>query len=409
MPEELGTVLDAAPEVSAEVEVEQPNEVQPEEGAEPVEIQQEATPEPKGDERVLPQWIRNLKTTDPAAFKEAKGQFFGKRTLDEKLKDFDLEGVKGFLEQYGGQEGLNEKLTDLQGKAEGFDGVLSKLEAGDASLISDMAQTSPEGFAKIAPAVIEQYRQTDPEGWAADMSAVMAATIQQNGIPMFLEKMDMMLEFGKADDARTMLQQLKGWASGFSQAAQAPRQQVAQPKGVDKLAEREQAIAQREQQIFTDDIKKSADEFRMPSITKELESFFSRRPKDSDAKELAIQTVKSQVVERMKADKDYQNKLTAFTSRGDKDGALKLLKSREAAAISEIAPKVGRMIFGNPGAAKQEDKKPEVGQKANPEAGFTLVDKAPAPQLIDRYRTTDAMIMRGKFILKDGRKLELQG
>lgn len=406
MPEELGTVLEATEVTSADDVVEQSSEVQAEDGVVAEEIQQEV-PEAKGDERVLPQWIRNLKTTDPAAFKEAKGQFFGKRTLDEKLKDFDLDGTKGFLEQYGGKDGLSETLTELQGKAGGYDTIASKLESGDASLITDMIASSPEGFAKIAPAVAEHWAQVDPEGWGAAMSGVMAATIQSNGVPMFLEKMGMLLEFGKVEDAQQMIQQLKGWANGFTEKARAPRTQP-QSKGTDKLAEREQALAQRESQVFVDDVKKGAEEVRMPLITKELETYFSRRPKDNDAKDLAIATVKSQVLERMKADQDYQGKLTAFTSRGDKAGALKLLKSREAAAISEIAPKVGRTIFGNPGAAKQEEKKPDGTQKVNPDAGFTLVDKAPAPQAIDRFRTTDAMIMRGKFILKDGRKLELQ-
>jgi hypothetical protein len=41
-------------------------------------------------------------------------------------------------------------------------------------------------------------------------------------------------------------------------------------------------------------------------------------------------------------------------------------------------------------------------------ARLCLIDKPPAPQTIDRFRTTDAMIMRGQFILKDGRKFALE-
>lgn len=408
MSEDLGTVLDAPEVTNADEVVEQPNEVQPEEGSEEV-VQQEAQPEPKGDERVLPQWIRNLKTVDPQAFKDAKATFFSKRTLDEKLKDFDLDGTKSFLEQYGGREGLSATLNELQGKAESLDGIITKLESADPSLVADLVQTSPEGFVQLAPVIDQQWQQADPEGWAAHVSGIFAATIQQNGIPSFLDRLDMMLEFGKADDARAMIQKLKDWAGGFAERAQAPRQ-APQSKGVDKLAEREQAIAQREAQVFTEDVKRDVTSFRDPLITKELETYFSRRPKDNDARELAISTVRSQVVERMRGDKDFQNALNAFTARRDKEGALRLIKSRETAAIQEIAPKVGRMIFGNPATAKAEEKKTDPGQqKVNPDAGFTLVEKAPDPKLIDRFRTTDAMIMRGKFILKDGRKLELAG
>jgi hypothetical protein len=44
-----------------------------------------------------------------------------------------------------------------------------------------------------------------------------------------------------------------------------------------------------------------------------------------------------------------------------------------------------------------------------PEAGWLSVDKPPSPHLIDKYRTTDAMIMRGKFVLRDGKKLQVEG
>jgi hypothetical protein len=202
-----------------------------------------------------------------------------------------------------------------------------------------------------------------------------------------------------------MLTQLKGWAGGFAEKAAAPRtvqtQQAAKDDG-------RAAFEQEKQDFFIGKIRDEAEStFRTPTITKELESFFKRRPNDGDAKDLAISTVKSQVLDRMRNDASYQKSLTAFTSRGDKEGAMKLLKSRETAAITEIAPKVGRMIFGNPGPVPVP--KPGAATGTKPEAGFTPVATPPKPETIDRFRTTDAMIMRGQFILKDGRKMSLEG
>ena len=105
----------------------------------------------------------------------------------------------------------------------------------------------------------------------------------------------------------------------------------------------------------------------------------------------------------------HDQSVGAFYARRDKEGALKLIKSRETAAIGEIAPKVGRMIFGNPGAAKAEGNKAEGVQKANPSAGFTLVPAMPKPQDVDHSLTSDAMKLRGKFVMKDGRKLQVEG
>jgi len=346
MAEDLGAVLEAPVEGVVE-------EVTP---AVESEVAEPVAEEVKGDERVMPQWIRNLKATDPAAFKDAKASFFGKRALDEKLKDFDLDGTKGWLEELGGREAIAAKVTELEGKATELDDISSKLVNGDPTLISDLREVSPEGFAKLAPIVAEQWAQADPEGWGAAMSGIMAATIQQNGIPMFLEKMGMLLEFGKTDDVAKMVAQLKEWSGSFQAKASAPRT-VQQAKGPDKLAEREQALNERDQQLFNTEMQRSVDSFRDPLITKELDSFIKRRPNDNDAKDLAISTVRSEVVARLKADEKYQNSLNALWARKDKDGAMRLIKSRETAAITEIAPKVGRTIFGNPAAAKTEEKK----------------------------------------------------
>jgi hypothetical protein len=367
MPEELGAVLEA-PEVTDEV-VEQEGEVTPEgEGAvETAEAGKEETP---GDWRKVPAELKDFFKT-PAG-KAAKDAWFERNAYKEKFPEGikQVNEITAFLDEHGGREGLTTVLGELTGKAAELDGIAAKMQSGDPSLVSELVQNSPEGFAKLAPVVAQEWARVDPEGWGAAMSGVMAATINSNGVPLFLEKMGMLLEFGKVEDATAMLTQLKGWANGFAEKAAAPRTQ--QPTQTAKDDGR--ALLEKEKQDFF--ISKIRDEaessFRTPTITKELESFFKRRPNDSEAKDLAISTVKSQVLERMTSDESYQKSLTAFTSRGDKAGALKLLKSRETAAITEIAPKVGRMIFGNPGPAKVETKpaptpiRPKVEAKVDP-------------------------------------------
>lgn len=399
MPEELGAVLEA-PEITADEVV---NEVPEGVAADPAEEVAAPAEEVKGDERTMPQWIRNLKGTDPAAFKAAKADFFGKRAIDEKLKDFDLDGTKGWLEEHGGREAIVAKVSELEGKAAELDAISEKIANGDASLVNDL---TPETLSKLAPVVAERWAKDDPEGWGAAMSGVMAATIQQNGIPMFLERMGLMLEVGKTDAIPAMIKQLQEWAGSFQAKAQAPR--TAQPQQTDKYAAREQELNTREQQAFNSDMERSVESFRDPLISKELESFTKRRPNDNDAKDLAISTVRSQVVERLKADTAFQKSLNALWQRKDKDGALRLIKSRETAAITEIAPKVGRTIFGNPGTQAAAVPARPAGTPSKADAGFSFTDKAPKPELIDKFRTSDAMIMRGKFILKDGRKLSLE-
>jgi hypothetical protein len=395
-----------APELIADEVVEQPNE------------QQLETPEPapveevKGDERVMPQWIRNLKATDPAAFKEAKATFFGKRTLDEKLKDFDLDGTRGWLTEAGGREAIESQLTELQGKAQELEGIASKMATGDPSLIADFVAASPEGFAKIAPVVVSEWARTDPEGWGHAMTGVLAATLTQenqagDSVASVIKDIGIALRYADNEGVKAAVEKLQGWANGMITAGRSPLQRPSSMNQPAKDDGRLKAVEQREQQLFNQEMGTAVDSFRQPLIAKELDSFFKRRPNDTDAKDLAINTVKSQVVERLKGDHKYQDSLNALWARKDRDGALKLIKSRETAAIQEIAPKVGRTIFGNPGGAAPVVQK-QAGTPSKAEAGFSFTDKPPRPELIDRGKTSDAMIMRGKFILKDGQKLTLE-
>lgn len=400
MSEELGAVLEA-PEVIADEVVEPPSEVT--EVVDPAAVVEEKD---ATDWRKVPDNLKVFFKT--AEGKAAKDAWFERNAYKEKFP----EGIKqvneltAFLEEHGGREGLTTTLTEMQGKAAELDDISSKLVNDPAALVADIMAVAPDSLGKLAEAAVGQWAQADPEGWGSAMSGVMAATIQQNGIPMFLERMGLMLEVGKTDQIPAMIKQLQEWAGSFQAKASAPRTQPT--KGPDKFAEREQSLNDREQKAFNDDMDRQVESFRTPQITKELDSFIKRRPNDADAKDLAINTVRSQVVERLKADQKFQDSLNALWARKDKDGAMRLIKSRETAAITEIAPKVGRTIFGNPGAVVTPVDKRPVGTPSKADAGFSFTDKAPAPHLIDKFRTTDAMIMRGKFILKDGKKLSLE-
>lgn len=396
MSEELGAVLEAPEVIADEVVNQDQTEV------EGIELQEKpAVEEVKGDERVMPQWLRTLKTTDPATFRTEKAKFFTERAILEAAKDFDVKGTRSWLEEKGGREAIESTFTELQGKAAELDQISEKIANGDPSLVNDL---SPETLTRLAPVFLDKYAQADPEGWGAAMSGVMAATIQSNGIPLFLERMEMMLKYNETDQLKQSLEMLKGWAGSFQTKAQAPKTNTNQPDK--KLTDREQQLNQRESQAFENDMRRDVDSFRSPLIAKELDGFFKRRPNDSEAKDLATATVRAQVIDRMSNDAGFQKSLNALMARKDKDGALRLIKSRETAAITEIAPKVGRTIFGNPGAAQTA--KPGEKAVAQPQAGFLAVDKPPRPDLIDRGKTTDAMIMRGQFILKDGKKVSLE-
>lgn len=331
---------------SPALDVNEPVE-QVEEGIEQLDAQETAQPdaeEVKGDERVIPQWMRELKAVNPAAFKEAKGLFFGKRTLDEKLKDFDLDGTKSWLLENGGREGLVQTLQEREAKAAELDSLNEAIAKGDPSIVAQIAENSPEAFPALAQAAFQQWQQRDPEGWTASMSGIMAATIQNAGVPMFLERMAMQLEFGKTQELQQSIAQLLNWAGSFQQRAAAPRQQ-AQPAAQAKNPERD-AELQQARQIRNENYRSKVEAFRVPAIEKELGEYLKLRGDSPELREMAIDRVRADVAKQLAGDKNYQDALKKFESKGDIDGALKLISSREAQVIKDVAPKIGRVLFG---------------------------------------------------------------
>jgi hypothetical protein len=338
-------VLDAVDDVQDEVIDDAPVEDLPEDG-EVAAVESEV----KEDWRKVPANLKEFfKTPEGKAAKDAwyeRGAF--KEKFPEGIKQVDA--VMSFLDEHGGKESLLTSLGELKGQAEELSGIQQAFAAGDPKILDRFIQDAPEGFAKMAPIMAQKWAEVDPEGWQASMSGVMAATMQQHGIGPFIERMALQLEFGKTAEVSQALQQLKEWAGGFQQRASAPVAAKSQPDA--RMNEREQQLNQRDEQMFNSDMNRDIDSFRNTTISKQLETFFSRRPKDEDAKGLAIDNVTSQVIKRMSADKDFQKSLNSLTAKRDKDGAMRLIKSRETAAILEIAPKVGRTIFGQPAVAK---------------------------------------------------------
>lgn len=343
----------------------------------------DAAAEPEGDGRSLPQWIKNLKNVDPAAYKEAKGVFFGKKSMDEKLKDFDLDGTKAWLEETGGRDAISQQINDLRTSKEELDGINEALRTGNTELIQEMAEAHPESFPKLAEAAVAQWAKADPEGWERHHAGVIAATIAQSGIPLFLERMQLYLENGKGDQVLQSIQQLQQWTNSFGKtAAQQPQQRQQQQN---PFAEREQNIIKQETQMFDRILQGEVNAFRTPLIEGELKDFIARRPGDNDAKELAVSNIRNQVIQRLAADLDFQKKLDGLYRARDKEGAMRLIKSRETQAIKDIAPKVGRTIYGSPAAAKTVTKPVAMqGRVAQPNRGGIQrpVDKADA--LLDK-------------------------
>lgn len=330
---------------------------------------EEVAQETEGDGRKLPQWIRDLKATSPEAYKQAKGVFFGKDALDAKLKDFDLDGIKSWLEEKGGRESLETAFTEMEAKASELDGINEAIASGSPDLPREIADLHPETFPQLATATLNVFAEKHPEDYTRVMSGIMSATLQSSGIPMFLEKMAMYLEVGKTDQLPAMIQQLKEWTGSFGQAA---AKQPQTPQKTDVVSQREQSVAQKERQIYTDNYLAKLDTQRKPMIEDALKDYIAQRPDSPGTKDRAIKAAIESIESTLGKDQQFIKAVQAFHAKGDAEGALRLVKSREAKVLESVAKAVGEDFYGKLG--------PKVTPKpATPQRATQAQQRRPQP------------------------------
>jgi hypothetical protein len=302
------------------------------------------TAEPEGDGRRLPQWIKDLKTGSPEAYKQAKGAFFGKQAIDDKLKDFDLDGIKGWLEEKGGRESLETAFAEMEAKSVELDGINEALATGNTSIITEIADLHPESFGKLAEATLNEWSRRNPDDYARVISGVFASTFRDSNIDSHLQTAALYLEVGRTEQALKILNDVRQWTNSFGQAAQqAPRNVQTQAARNDGAS---QQIANERQQMYNEKYQGKLSEQRKPMIEDGLKDYFAMRPDSTGTRERALAAAVQEIESTLGKDQQFVRSVSAFHSKGDADGALRLIKSREARVMSDISKKVGEDFYG---------------------------------------------------------------
>lgn len=339
---------------------------------------QQQTDDAEGDGRTVPAYIKALKDVDPERYRKLKADYFTKKSeidsWESRFKAFGDDGIKevdaviGLLAEHGGREGIVSTLGELSSKATELDGINAAIANGDPELVKEIAELHPESFGRLAEATINQWAQTHPEDYSRVMSGIVASTIQGSGIPMFLERMGMYLEMGKTQELAQAIQQLQQWSGSFGQAA-AKQPAQTQPR-TEQVSQREAAISQREQKIYSDNYLGKLDAQRKPMIEEALKDYIAMRPDAGGTKDRAIKAAIESVEMMLGKDQQFVRAVQAFHAKGDAEGALRLVKSRESRVIAEIAKTVGEDFYGKlapkPAAKPAVQAKPAIKPQAKP-------------------------------------------
>lgn len=341
--------------------------------------------------------VKEALKANPEVFKEVK-------------KGLSL--VKRFREHFESPEAAGELLTDIQSLG-GWDTIkqdmgetatfLSGFNAGDKDVVKRWLDDNGEGLAKNMPTILDKWRETDEAGWAHDAAQTFIATLNQapvGGISA-LAALSQLSQIEGVKDSDAYKRLVSVIQNVDKLANTAPAKTV---KGPDegKLSQREQQIAQKEQNLQRQALGGKAAPMLNKEASNALQLVAGGRKLSEKAKGDLMGDIHREFARLMEKDVDGKQKRVRLLSAGQQDQWLKMVKSAASRTMPQAARNVWRKYAGISGISSQqkEQRKAEGQQRRESGGGGT---GTPQLELLsdtigkDGRSLVDSEAMRQKF------------
>lgn len=370
----------------------------------------ETSTEGKEDGRVIPQHIRALKESNPAAYKAAKAEFFELRSWRDTFpKIQDARDARELIESAGGAEGISEMRT----LTSEFREAAHQFLEGSPKFIQDLAEDDPVAFSLHFPIMLQEMQKRDFNYFADNISKLWDTEFENTGIPRVLQSAKASIEKiakgPERDAALFYVDELLKWQSSISNRSKKAEDPRVKSLLADRAKSRE-TEAQAELKELNKDYQNKALNSVIPAGRKEFDSAFKGYKLDNKDRERLFGQVVKAANDAVEGDKHFKADRDALLKDKDVNGALRLVRSRYAQEWAKAVKEVARLfrIGAGPGKQQQQqqDKGNQNGNQRPIEKGWIKVNARPDGADIDRSRTPNEMIIGRKAILKDGRKVD---
>jgi hypothetical protein len=316
------------------------------------------------------------------------------------------------LADLGGVAGVKQQLDNV-------DEIDNLLADGDPAVLDKIAEFAGEGLNKLVPTILDRLESSDAAAYAAAVSPHVIKGVIASGLPKAIGDLNYCLEMANMKGASAefqgewnkkadnLLTQITTWAKSLKEPAKADPTKV--PAADVKLTAREQAIQQKEQQYFNNEVKTATATHIDGGIGKELTPYLSRVKLPETAKADLIDGIKNEMGRLAFADKKYQDDLKALKGAKKPDaGKIAAFINAKAAQLTAQAVKTvfNKRYPQKAGAAKAAPVKGAKTVAAAP-GKPTIVQQLPDRSLIDFNKTTQDQMMRGIRVLKSGKVVQV--
>ncbi len=374
-----------------------------------------------GDGRSVPGKIKKLFDLAKTAGveKEVKQLYFANQRLAKAIPG----GVNGAIElaksveQLGGVEGIEALQSDI----DTYHQDSELFERGDPKWVETAFQENPDAALKAFNHSLSYVSEHNPEHYDHVMAKVVLDTLD-NGSPVGVIYN---LLAGQKDNPQALkaAEQLARWYNTIKDiAAKAPEKKVdAQQK---KLSDREAQVEQREMGTRYTQVNSAVFPVLKSHVTRTLEA--EAKALGVDLKKLAadypgaftgmLNEIHRKVMEAAIKDQRFVDKYYALVKKGDLKRAEAAVNAKHEKIIPDIARAVaaasgllkGKKTAAQPGA---DGKRPAAGNAGAADAGaagWTHVSKAPERSTVNWHKTSAAMQLDGKYVLNDGKKVQVK-
>lgn len=413
-----GADADADPDtVAADADVDAQTDPDAQADPDKPEPQQQAAPQIDG--RQVPAAIRkalaDMKATNPAVAKELNDYVWGYKNLKADIQKNFPEGIKEAIALKSTVEELTgaDSIEDFRTEVQELRHLDQQFISGDPEFIKTAVAKFPEGFKKIAPAMMDAWAQSDPDSYDRRMAGIIVATLNQNGFGNNLARAVDFLEMQDPNKENAIIQKVIGMLGEGQKSLSAwSAFSTSKPKAPDvdpnaaANAQRQQELDKRETTIFTQGVTKDLDVHSSSTITKELAALKKTVPESARA--VFDKQVIDAVWAKMRGESNFSVKFKALMANKDHTGVLKFLQSRGLPYYAEAVESAYKRLYGTTKFAGAPKPKVAPGAPiaAAPKAAAGWVKFNPPANLIDRSKTQERdIVFAKKAILKDGRKV----
>jgi hypothetical protein len=370
--------------VQPEVDVTDPPEPETEtpEGEQPQD-------ETKGDARALPRDVQkalkslreNPETANVA--KTLNDVYFRQQAYEKLGKVQELSALKMSYEAIGGDEGISE----LQTKAETLSKVDEDIAAGRPEFLDDIIESSPDGFKKLVPHVLQKLWKLDPAAYGNAVAPVIGNTLKNYQIPQIIASLK-----GSTDPAsKVAAEHLEGLMADVDAEMRKSKATAEDPRAKE-LDTREQRIAQEEEKTYKGGIARTTIAHMNSVILRSLAPNLKLHPLTAEAKTDLATGINAEVSKMLQADAKYQRELKAMLAKRE---APEKVTRYVNARIEEAARQATKAVWARRYGATNGVRKPApTNGKAPAPQGF--LSQKPEVSKLDKIRGWELLFMQGK-------------